>query len=325
MELRQLRCFVAVAEELHFGRAAERLLLGQPAVSQQVRRLERELRVELFDRSPRHVRLTPAGERFLPAARNVLAAEDAARALAADLAAPTVLRLGTVTGLGERLDDILDAYRRQAPTVRVELDSLPVRERLTRLADGRLDAAFVRGTVPNQDQDQTQDRNPDQAQDQAPDLRYFPLWQDELVIALPAGHPLADRPEVDLADLATLPLLLTERRNHPTLVDLVTAACAEAGFRPLLGPPHSTLQNTLASIGTGAPMWTVVYAANARMTNTRRIAFRPSRTPLTLPVSLAVRRSAPLPRLLLATCRNPATLTPAPDPSPTPTSNDQDS
>ncbi|MGW4696043.1 LysR substrate-binding domain-containing protein [Kitasatospora cineracea] len=307
MELRQLHCFVAVAEELHFGRAAERLLLGQPAVSQQVRRLERELRVELFDRSPRHVRLTPAGERFLPAARNVLAAENAARALAADLAAPTVLRLGTVTGLGERLDDILDAYRRQAPTVRVELDSLPVRERLARLADGRLDAAFVRGTVPNQDQ--------------APDLRYLPLWQDELVIALPAGHPLADRPEVDLADLATLPLLLTERRNHPTLVDLVTAACAEAGFRPLLGPPHSTLQNTLASIGTGAPMWTVVYAANARMTNTRRIAFRPSRTPLTLPVSLAVRRSAPLPRLLLATCRNPAT----PTPTPTPTSNDQDS
>ncbi|MEU3492808.1 LysR family transcriptional regulator [Kitasatospora cineracea] len=319
MELRQLRCFVAVAEELHFGRAAERLLLGQPAVSQQVRRLERELRVELFDRSPRHVRLTPAGERFLPAARNVLAAEDAARALAADLAAPTVLRLGTVTGLGERLDDILDAYRRQAPTVRVELDSLPVRERLTRLADGRLDAAFVRGTVPHQNQNQNQ--NPDQAQDQAPDLRYLPLWQDELVIALPAGHPLADRPEVDLADLAALPLLLTERRNHPTLVDLVTAACAEAGFRPLLGPPHSTLQNTLASIGTGAPMWTVVYAANARMTNTRRIAFRPSRTPLTLPVSLAVRRSAPLPRLLLATCRNPTTSTP----SPAPTSNDQDS
>ncbi|MFB7950326.1 LysR substrate-binding domain-containing protein [Kitasatospora phosalacinea] len=310
MELRQLRCFVAVAEELHFGRAAERLLLGQPAVSQQVRRLERELKVELFDRSPRYVRLTPAGERFLPAARNVLAAEDAARALAADLAAPTVLRLGTVGGLGEQLEDILDTYRTQAPTVRVELHAEPVRERLARLSDGRLDAAFVRGALPGADDG----------------LRYLPLWQDELVIALPAGHPLAERPEVDLADLAALPLLMTERRNHPALVDLVADACARAGFRPLPGPPHHTLQNTLAAIGSGAPMWTVVYAANARMTHARRIAFRPCRTPLALPVSLAVRRSAPPPRLLLEACRRSTSRPATPGlAAPTaPTSDDQD-
>ncbi|MFD8703951.1 LysR family transcriptional regulator [Kitasatospora sp. NPDC059648] len=287
MELRQLRCFVAVAEELHFGRAAERLLLGQPAVSQQVRRLERELKVELFDRSPRHVRLTPAGERFLPAARDVLAAEDAARALAADLAAPAVLRLGTVSGLGERLDLILDTYQRQAPGVRVELHSVPVRERLARLADGRLDAAFVRGAIA----------------ENSPELRFLPVWEDELVLALPARHALAEQPEVDLADLATLPLRLTDRRNNPALVDLVTGACARAGFRPVLGPAHGALQDTLASIGTGTPMWTVVYAANARMTNFPRVAFRPSRIPLALPTSLAVRRSAPLPRLLLAACR----------------------
>ncbi|MER6304127.1 LysR family transcriptional regulator [Kitasatospora sp. NPDC001539] len=290
MELRQLRCFVAVAEELHFGRAAEKLLLGQPAVSQQVRRLERELRVELFDRSPRHVRLTPAGERFLPAARDVLSAEDAARTLAADLAAelaaPAVLRLGTITGLGERLDLILDTYRRQAPDVRVELHAAPVRERLARLADGRLDAGFVRGAVAEDD----------------PDLRFIPVWQDELVIALPARHPLAAQPDLDLGELAELPLQLTERRNHPALVDLVMDACAQAGFRPLPGPPHSTLQDTLASIGSGTPMWTVVYAANARMTNAHRIAFRPCRTPLALPTSIAVRRSAPLPRLLLEAC-----------------------
>ncbi|MQS11225.1 LysR family transcriptional regulator [Streptomyces kaniharaensis] len=298
MELRQLRCFVAVAEELHFGRAAEKLLLGQPAVSQQVRRLERELKVELFDRSPRYVRLTPAGEHFLPAARDVLAAEDAARALAADLAAPAVLRLGTVTGLGERLDLILDTYQRRAPGVRVELHSTPVRERLARLADGRLDAAFVRGAIAGS----------------SADLRFLPVWQDELVLALPARHALADQPEIELAELAALPLRLTERRNHPALVDLVMDACAQAGFRPILGPAHSTLQDTLASIGTGTPMWTVVYAANARMMNARRIAFRPCRTPLALPTSIAVRRSAPLPRLLLEACRQT-----------TPTWDDQDS
>ncbi|MFF2144052.1 LysR substrate-binding domain-containing protein [Kitasatospora sp. NPDC058190] len=298
MELRQLRCFVAVAEELHFGRAAEKLLLGQPAVSQQVRRLERELKVELFDRSPRYVRLTPAGERFLPAARDVLAAEDAARALAADLAAPAVLRLGTITGLGERLDLILDTYQRRAPGVRVELHSAPVRERLARLADGRLDAAFVRGAIPGS----------------SADLRFLPVWQDELVLALPARHALADQAEVDLAELAALPLRLTERRNHPALVDLVMGACAQAGFQPVLGPAHSTLQDTLAAIGAGIPMWTVVYAANARMVNTHRVAFRPCRTPLALPTSIAVRRLAPLPGLLLEACRQTA-----------PTWDDQDS
>lgn len=291
MELRQLRCFVAVAEELHFGRAAERLLLGQPAVSQQVRRLERELRVELFDRSPRYVRLTPAGERFLGAARDVLAAEAAARAVAADLAAPATLRLGTVTGLGERLDLILDTYQRRAPEVRVELRDAPVRERLARVADGRLDAAFVRGAI---------------AED-SPELRFLPVWQDELVLALPGRHPLADQSEVDLAELADLPLRLTERRNHPALVDLVMDACARAGFEPTLGPPHGSLQDTLASIGTGTPMWTVVYAANARMVNARRIAFRPCRTRLALPTSIAVRRSSPLPRLLLEACRSAVT------------------
>ncbi|MEU9045897.1 MULTISPECIES: LysR family transcriptional regulator [unclassified Kitasatospora] len=312
MELRQLRCFVAVAEELHFGRAAEKLLLGQPAVSQQVRRLERELKVELFDRSPRYVRLTPAGDRFLPAARDVLAAEDAARALAADLAAeaatPAVLRLGTITGLGERLDLILDTYQRRAPGVRVELHSAPVRERLARLADGRLDAAFVRGAIPESNTE----------------LRFLPVWQDELVLALPARHALAEQPDIDLADLAALPLRLTERRNHPALVDLVTDACVQAGFQPVLGPAHGgTLQDTLAAIGTGTPMWTVVYAANARMTNTHRIAFRPCRTPLTLPTSIAVRRSAPLPRLLLQACRQTAVTSPT---SPTsPTRDDQDS
>lgn len=290
MELRQLRCFVAVAEELHFGRAAEKLLLGQPAVSQQVRRLERELKVELFDRSPRFVRLTLAGERFLSAARDVLAAEDAARVLAADLAAPAVLRLGTITGLGERLDLILDTYQRRAPGVQVELQSVPVRERLARLADGRLDAAFVRGAIA----------------ESGTELRFLPVWQDELVLALPARHALADQLEVDLADLAAVPLRLTERRNHPALVDLVMDACRQAGFEPVRGPAHSTLQDTLAAIGTGTPMWTVVYAANARMMKARRIAFRPCRTPLTLPTSLAVRRSAPLLRLLLEACRQAA-------------------
>ncbi|MER8185701.1 LysR substrate-binding domain-containing protein [Kitasatospora sp. NPDC094015] len=288
MELRQLRCFVAVAEELHFGRAAERLLLGQPAVSQQIRRLERELKAELFDRSPRHVRLTRAGELLLPAARRVLDAEQAARAAVAGRSAPEEVRLGTITGLGELLDRILDAYQQDAPAIRVELHALPVAERLAALADGRLDAAFVRGAIP----------------DHSPGLRFLPVRPETLLIALPARHPLAERAELDLADLAALPLRLTTRRHHPALVDLVLAACRDAGFTPVPGPALGTLQDALAAIGTGTPMWTVVYAANAEMMRLPRVAFRPVRSPgLSLPTALAVRRGGPPPGPLLSVCR----------------------
>ncbi|GHF55082.1 LysR family transcriptional regulator [Streptomyces mashuensis] len=295
MELRQLRYFVTVAEELHFGRAAERLVIGQPAVSQLVRRLERELKLRLFDRTPRTVRLTPAGEAFLPAARAVLAAHDEARAVAARLAEGRqgVFRLGTVTGLGERLDQLLDAFGEHAPDVRVELVSVPVRERLARLADGQLDAAFVRGAPPQQP-----------SQEQAP-LERRRLWDEELVAAMPARHPLARQEAVALADLAELPLCLTERRNHPTLVGLLLTACGQAGFSPLPGPATSNLQDTLAAIGSGAaPMWTVVYAGNARRMHVPRVAFVPFAGPgLRLPVELVVRNGtvSPLLELLTAT------------------------
>ncbi|WP_040803704.1 LysR substrate-binding domain-containing protein [Nocardia concava] len=286
MELRQLRYFVTVAEELHFGRAAERLHIAQPAVSQQVQRLERDLRVQLLDRSPRRVRLTEAGLRFLPAARAVLAAADQARASVADLTEgrAEVFRLGTVTGLGERLDAVLDAFADKAPQVQVELMALPVRDRLTQVADGRLDAAFVRSPEP----------------DESPELDFLPAWEDPLVVALPAKHPLAKQDSVRLTDLADVPLRLTERRNHPALVDLVLNACARAGFEPVPAPTSTTLQDTLAAIGAGSPMWTVVYESNARQVHNSRVAFRPfAGAGLSLPIALAVRADAASPSLRL--------------------------
>ncbi|WP_405488812.1 LysR substrate-binding domain-containing protein [Nocardia sp. NBC_00511] len=286
MELRQLRYFVTVAEELHFGRAAERLHIAQPAVSQQVQRLERDLKVQLLDRSPRRVRLTEAGLRFLPAARAVLAAADQARASVAELAGAraAVFRLGTVTGLGERLDAVLDAFAEQAPHVQVELVALPVRDRMAQVADGRLDAAFVRSPEP----------------DESPDLDFLPAWDDPLVVALPAKHPLALRDSVHLEELAGVPLRLTERRNHPALVDLVLSSCVRAGFEPIPAPTSTTLQDTLAAIGAGSPMWTVVYESNARQVHNSRVAFRPFADPgLTLPIALAVRADAASPNLRL--------------------------
>ena len=317
MELRQLRYFVTVADTLHFGRAAELLHIVQPAVSQQIRRLERELGAQLFDRSPRHVRLTEAGERFLPAARAVLAAEEHARSVISELAAPRqrTLRLGTSTGLGDHLDRVLDQLARRAPELAVELVSAPVQDRLRQVAEGRLDAAFVRagveagaGAAPDTGTGDSAAERRDRTSAPA-GLRTVRLWRDPLVAALPARHPLAAGPAVDLADLAGLRLSLTSRRNHPALVDLVVGACAAAGFEPLPGTGAGTLQDTLAAIGAGQPMWTVVYAAHARLLRGERVAFLPFRDAgLALATSLVVRAAAPTPQfeLLLAACTAPA-------------------
>jgi DNA-binding transcriptional LysR family regulator len=128
VELRQLEYFVAVAEEMHFGRAAAGLSIGQPAVSQQVARLERELGIQLFDRSGRGLRLTPMGSRFLPEARAVLAAAERARCVAADPAsgrAARTLRLGSSAGLGTRLNRVLQALDELLPGTATELVSAP--------------------------------------------------------------------------------------------------------------------------------------------------------------------------------------------------------
>ncbi|WP_344669698.1 LysR family transcriptional regulator [Catenulispora yoronensis] len=292
MELRQLEYFVAVAEELHFGRAAERLHIGQPAVSQQLRRLERELGAELFDRSPRHVRLTPAGQALLPQARDVLTAVARARTAVSTAAGAKnlPLRIGTSSGLGERLELVLDELLRLAPDLAVELvTSGPTSERLDRVADGSLDAAFVRGAVP----------------DEGRGLRVVPLWPDELVAAVPARHPIVQNRYATFAALAPLGLRLTTRRNNPPLVDLVVGAFHAAGHEPRSSSPYTNLGDTLAAIGTDGASYTVMYAAHAAQINNRRVAFLPFEPPgLSLLTQLVVRRSAPTPyfSLLMQAC-----------------------
>ena len=187
MELRQLRYFLTVAEELHFGRAAERLHIVQPAVSQQVRRLERELGVDLFERTTRSVTLTEAGQSFLPHARAVLTATDRATEAIAAFRSERVLRLGTSEGLGDRLDRLLGEFAQRSPGTQLELTHAPTVQRLSQVRDGELDATVVRGDWPG------------------PGLDFTPLWTDEVLVALPAAHPLAAAETVDFASLARCP------------------------------------------------------------------------------------------------------------------------
>ncbi|WP_058041874.1 LysR family transcriptional regulator [Streptomyces roseifaciens] len=299
MELRQVRYFIAVAEELHFGRAAERLHIVQPTVSQQIQRLERELGLKLFDRTTRTVTLTAAGHAFLTHAHALLQAERSANEAMAAFRAEqeSTLRLGTSTGLGLRLDAVLTALTERAPQLLVELVSAPQAARLQQVRDGELDAAFVRGT----------DLAPrtDGTDHHSPDLELLPLWCDALVAALPAGHPLAAQPNVTLADLADLPLRITPRDSNPLLVGTVIDACRAAGFEPVMGAAFTTDQDTLAAIATGRPSWTVYYASQAEIQPAPRIAFRPFAAPApAVRTYLAVRPAPPSRRLaaLLDAC-----------------------
>jgi DNA-binding transcriptional LysR family regulator len=294
VELRQLEYFVAVAEHLHFGRAAAQLSIGQPAVSQQVARLERELGIVLFDRGGRSVNLTAAGAQALPYAREALAAAGRFRAAAGppgpngSRAAMRTLRLGSSTGLGDRLGIVLQSLAKLLPHTETLLVNAPTRARLERVAGGQLDAAFVRGVV------------------SAPGVELIEVWRDRLLVVLPAGHELAAREFVELAALAPLPLHIVSRKLNPPLVDLVFGACADAGFTPTLGSPVDGLDNTHALIAAGAPSWTVIYEAHARALHHPHVAFRRTRPELVMPTELAVaedatsRAMAPLLRACIA-------------------------
>ncbi|MGW8764724.1 LysR family transcriptional regulator [Streptomyces sp. NPDC055815] len=284
MELRQLRYFVAVAEEGGFGRAAERLGIVQSAVSQQIRRLERAWGVELFERTTRHVRLSGAGERLLPEARAVLVAADHTARVAADIAAGAdgVLRLGGIHGPGDRVNRVLAELASAAPRLQVRLHRLPVARRLEAVRTGELDAALVRAL-------------PDEP-GAAPGLALLPLWSDPLYAALPEHHPLSAAPEPRLEQLARLPLRLAPREANPPFHALVTGAFRAAGLQLVQGPEFTDLQATLTEIGTAPePSWTLFYEVRGLPT-VPRVAVRPL-AGLTVATSLAVRPGPPGPAL----------------------------
>lgn len=271
MELRQLEFVIAVSETLNFRKAAEALQVGQPAVSQQVQRLERELGVRLFDRTSRAVTLTATGARFIEDARAVLVAVDRARSGVQDTHRRSrTLRIGTSSGLGDHLTRIVDVLATTAPDIIVELHGLTTRARIDQVRSGRLDAAFVRGQVIAQD------------------LEVVPVWDDPLVAALPAWHPLAVADLFPLVSLRDLPLRLVARSVNQPLVDLVVGACAAAGFEPDRLPTAGQIADTLVTVAAGPPSWAVLYAAHANGLRNDRIAFRGFTPPLVMPTVCVV-------------------------------------
>lgn len=237
MELRLMEQFIAVAETLHFGRAAKRLNMSQPPLSVAMQKLETELGVALLERNRRSVCLTAAGEVFLAESRHLLAVVQEAITLTRRTArgATGVLQLGCMgPAVAAGLPDIIQGFRQEQPHVRVLLEEQLSVRLLSMLREGSLDLAVIRlyGAAPA-------------------DLKVRLFCRDAYVAALPEAHPCAEAEAIDMADLQDDAIILYPRFLGETLYDAVIAACQIAGFSPRIEQEVTTKSTTLALVAAG--------------------------------------------------------------------------
>ena len=240
MELRRLRYFVAVAEELHFGRAAERLHIAQPALSQQIRVLEREFGTRLFERNSRRVALTEAGAALLGGAPQLLqvAAELEARVRAVSVGGAGCLRVHTTRSAPMGITAaLIDRFRSEWPAVAPDLVTGFTGWNLEELRAGRSDVVFVRPPL-----------------DAGDGVEVVPLGDEELVVALPAGHRLAARSRrrgISAEDLRGEDVVSWPRRNAPGMHDRIEAQ-VWAGTRPHVVREEPDDEQVLRAVAAGA-------------------------------------------------------------------------
>jgi DNA-binding transcriptional LysR family regulator len=238
MELRHLRYFVAVAEELHFRRAAERLHVAQPAVSEQVRKLEDELGVRLLNRTQRSVSLTDAGAAMLDEARRVLHQADRAMAVARDTSASAATRL-RVGYLPDSLPTVvpraLQELGRTMPNIQVSLETGAARNLIEEVRSGRLDAAVVSLPAPTAG------------------LQRTLLGSQSAVVAMPVMHANATDATIDLERLAPERIVLLPREANPAFHSSVAAMCHGAGLSPtFVEIAEPRVENVLLAVAAGA-------------------------------------------------------------------------
>ena len=238
MELRHFRYFLAVAEELSFTRAALRLGIAQPPLSQQIRQLEAEVGNLLFQRLARGVALTDAGQRLLLDARDVLERAslsliNARRAAAGELGSLRVGFTGSAS-FHPFVTGTIRSYRSVYPEVQVELVEAYTANLLQDLRLGRIDAAFIRP-----------------AAGETSDLTVLPLFQEEMLVAMPADHRLSRQKRVALAALREEAFILYPRSNGRALYDAIVGACREAGFHPTVGQSAPQMTSTINLVATG--------------------------------------------------------------------------
>src|ERR1700726_4650003 len=216
MELRHLRYFVAVGEDQHYGRAAERLGIAQPALSRQIQDLEKELGFTLFDRLPRGVKLSAAGKLFLSDAQRILQEVEGARLRAERVATGRAgtLRLGFIEALSWHgvVPDSIRRFRRRQPDAELELHPMLSNQQMEAVRSGKLDAGFIFSLeVPDGDVAQLQ------------------VAKYKLMLAAPQGHALTGSKRVRLGDLCDAPFIWLHRWANPVYYDRIMHACLQGG------------------------------------------------------------------------------------------------
>lgn len=257
METRHLRYFIAVAEERHFGRAAQRLHMAQPPLSQQIRQFEEQLGTQLFERTTRRVELTPAGELLLDRGRRILRDLEELESDVAEVGAGAagVIRIGLSGSATYRLlPALVKRARTELPGLKLSVHGEMLTPQMVRgLEEGSLDVAVLRPPVAS------------------PEVALAPLEQDRLVAALPAGSPWADHAELDLRDLADEPFVGYPADSAVTRI--FREACRAEGFTPRVVQEAAETSTLLSLVAAG--MGTALVPMGAPVFAFQGIEFRP--------------------------------------------------
>ena len=279
MELRHLRYFVAVAEELHFGRAAKRLNLAQPPLSQQIRDLEHELGAMLFQRTSRRVELTVQGRLFLKEARAILAQSIRAKEMVAASQRGEVgsISIGFVTSaIYSVMTPTLREFHLQFPDVEIRCHEMATPDQINALGKGEINIGFLRTPIPDDS------------------IRVDLLLRESLVLALPEHHPAARKSRVRLQDFAAEPFILFPRRQGPSAYDQIIATCQQAGFSPVLAQEGNEMQSMLGLVAAGLGI-SLVPSSLQNLQRPGVVYKQLSDSTAQIEISLASRKSPPVP------------------------------
>ncbi len=259
---RDLRYFAAVAEELHFTRAAERLYVSQPALSKQIRMLEKQVGAALFERDRREVRLTAAGAALLPHAQRMLAeweaAQEAVARVVADQAAVLVVGMSTSPGRGGVLPAIRSRFTAARPGARLRVRQVPWDDPTAGLADGTCDVAFVWLPLPEPDR-----------------YRWVVVAEEPRLVAMADAHPLAGRAVVDFTDLLDEPFLALPE-SAGALRDHWLATDARGGRPAVIGAEVASSEETYEALVAGLGV-VLLAAGNTPLITLGQVVTRPVR------------------------------------------------